>query len=370
MSEVWVTSTLVPSTQLSFNWKIENFSKWLKVFGNVGIESPEFKISDAYGMIHSLQVKISKYYNVKARQFRETESGVEVDMTNFTLLAVTVEKVHNESKFSLAGTLDFVLDDVPSSGAFGKPDQDKFVHSSNWSIDNPTSKISYVTQSDYGDYTQTYHGFLVSNDAQTSHLKLMLSTPGRISNVIRTVPHKETFKEIGGERLMADMKSLLSKKEEYADFSILCDKETFSCHEAILRARSPVIDRMFQQNMRESTTRELVIEDVGKDVVDAFLEYLYSGEVTKSVKNESELIYIADKYQVPGLLELCFLKLPEVQENMVVDILTLSDRHMLTDFKKVAMQRVFANKVKFFEDENFVEKLKLSPHLLVELIQM
>merc|ERR1719154_150367 len=324
-------------------------------------------------MIHSLKLKISKYYNVRARGFKETQSGSELDQTNFTFLVVTVEKVHDEGEFSLAGTLDFLFDDGTSSGAFGEADEDNFVHASNWTIDNPNSNISYeVKYSDYSNDTHTtaFRGFLVSNDSQTLHLKLKLSTPGRISNVIRTMPHKETFKEIGGERLMADMKSLLIKKEDYADFSILCEEDKFPCHEAILRARSPVMDRMFQQNMKESTSRELTIQDVGKDIVEAFLEYLYSGEVTKNVKNESELIYIADKYQVPGLLELCFLKLPEVQEDMVVDILTLSDRHNLTDFKKVAMQRIFANKVEFFEDENFVEKLKLSPHLLVELIQI
>ena len=50
------------------------------------------------------------------------------------------------------------------------------------------------------------------------------------------------------------------------------------------------------------------------------------------MNNESELVYIADKYELPGLLELCFQKLNEVEESMVVDILILADRHKLRGF--------------------------------------
>ena len=126
---------------------------------------------------------------------------------------------------------------------------------------------------------------------------------------------------------------------------------------------------MFQQDMKESSTRELLIDDVKKDTVKAMLEYIYTGDVVTKVKNESELIYVADKYGLAGLLELCFHKLNEVEENMVVDILILADRHNLEDFKKVAMQRILMNKSKFVKMKEFVEKINQTPLLLMELFQ-
>ena len=40
-----------------------------------------------------------------------------------------------------------------------------------------------------------------------------------------------------------------------------------------------MFDRMFQHDMKESSSRELSIEDVQKDSVEAMLEYIYTGEV-------------------------------------------------------------------------------------------
>eukprot|EP00092_Neocalanus_flemingeri_P026933 GFUD01029196.1.p1 GENE.GFUD01029196.1~~GFUD01029196.1.p1 ORF type:complete len:247 (+),score=67.12 GFUD01029196.1:890-1630(+) len=213
-------------------------------------------------------------------------------------------------------------------------------------------------------------GFCVSDDIETLELKVKLTLPGILSSSISPVPREDAAMETGSTRLMSDMKCLLDRADECADFKIVCEGKNFPCHEAILRARSPVLDKMFQNKMEESVKRELEIEDVEKDTIDSLLEYLYTDQLNKPVDIESEMIYIANKYNIPGLLELCFHKLPEVEESKEADILILADRHNLENFKKVTMQRIFMNSYKFVNDKDFVDKMKLTPHLFVELLAM
>ena len=63
--------------------------------------------------------------------------------------------------------------------------------------------------------------------------------------------------------------------------------------------RSPVFAKMFEQKI---SNRVLSICDVKKDTVEALLEYIYTGEIATKVENESELLYIAAKYEIAGLL--------------------------------------------------------------------
>ena len=78
----------------------------------------------------------------------------------------------------------------------------------------------------------------------------------------------------------------------------------FLCHEALLRARSPVMDKMFGQKMKEVISRKKVLEDVQGCSIQAFLLFVYTNDIGPVKGNDAELIYLADKYEVPGLLEL------------------------------------------------------------------
>jgi len=368
MSEVWVNTALLSTKKVTYNWKIENFGKCLKVFRKIGIDSPGFKLTTHKNEVHLVKIILEEESFSSSLEILE-EDGTNRSIKDFTLLKVSIDvadDVEEEPIFSLAGNLDFNLDGKCSFGSFGNPEQDSFINSNTWSFINSSSKIIIKKRS---ICSTTYtSGFCVAKNAETLQLKVELTTPGHLSSTISLVPNKYTVKETSGSKLIADMKSLLSRAD-FADFAIICEGKNFPCHEAVLRARSPVFDTMFIQEMKESTTRELIIEDVGEDIIDAFLEYIYTGEITKKVENESGLVYVADKYSVPGLLEVCFHRFPEIKEDMVVDILILADRHNLDDFKKVAIQRVLQDKSKFFSDENFVNKMKMVPNLLVELVK-
>ena len=111
------------------------------------------------------------------------------------------------------------------------------------------------------------------------------------------------------------------------------------------------------------------VVDVGPGTIAAVLEYMYTGELAVEVDNMKELIYIADKYELKGLMEICFQKLSEMGDDMIVDFLFMADKHNLVEYKKAAMARIYGDKAKFMENKLFVEKLTEVPHLMMELLK-
>lgn len=80
----------------------------------------------------------------------------------------------------------------------------------------------------------------------------------------------------------------------------------FSCHQTILIARSKVFAPMFEHDMKEKDSREVIIEDCDPTAFKLFLEYLYTGSIeTLSEDSIFNLYHISDKYDVSGLKEVC-----------------------------------------------------------------
>lgn len=64
---------------------------------------------------------------------------------------------------------------------------------------------------------------------------------------------------------------------------------------------------MFHTNMIESTMNTVEIPDFDEDTVEGMLEFMYTGEVEGLVSSEraTELLQIAEKYDLPGLKSDC-----------------------------------------------------------------
>ncbi|EFX71805.1 hypothetical protein DAPPUDRAFT_255321 [Daphnia pulex] len=83
--------------------------------------------------------------------------------------------------------------------------------------------------------------------------------------------------------------------------------QSIGAHIIILSAASPVFTAMFQSDLKESQTHEVIIEDIDFQVFIHFLEYLYSCRVSKLAKDEhfvqtiNLLCQAADKYFVEDL---------------------------------------------------------------------
>eukprot|EP00090_Calanus_glacialis_P027450 TRINITY_DN43271_c0_g1_i1.p1 TRINITY_DN43271_c0_g1~~TRINITY_DN43271_c0_g1_i1.p1 ORF type:complete len:354 (+),score=98.92 TRINITY_DN43271_c0_g1_i1:142-1062(+) len=304
------------------------------------------------GKIHTLKLSLAAYYRTVSSI---EEADCNKDVKNFTLIDVKVVNTAPNDKFVLAGTLDMNLDGTMFWGDFGNlSTPDAFDTKNNCWTFRSKSKL---TVNHYDDY----FGFCLPNSGTTMEIKVDVATI--LSNAC-------LVKDIGTSGLLEDIKTLLENADDYSDFTIICDGQTFPCHEVILRTRSSVFNKMLQQEMKESNTRTLTIEDASKSTVDAILEFIYTGESSKVVENMSEMLYLADKYDIHGLLKYCFHHIPEVKDEMIMDILVVADRHRLEDFKKAGMQRIIQNKTKFLNDKECTDKMIQAPHLMLELLKL
>lgn len=97
--------------------------------------------------------------------------------------------------------------------------------------------------------------------------------------------------------------------ETTADVHFLFEKERtaevkrIAAHKCLLAIASPVFHRMFFGELKEEADVRIV--DVSADGFSEFLQFFYMEEVILTGENFSEVITLADKYDVPGCMHLC-----------------------------------------------------------------
>jgi hypothetical protein len=130
--------------------------------------------------------------------------------------------------------------------------------------------------------------------------------------------------------LCDDLQHLLTNSI-MSDFTILCRNEVFPCHKAILVSRSSVFRRMLE-NIRTSTENKIEIIDCEPETMKAFLQFLYTGQVKdenydQASYNSTDLLLLADKYNVIGLKKKCELTLAnKMHVKNAIKVLTIASR--------------------------------------------
>ena len=96
---------------------------------------------------------------------------------------------------------------------------------------------------------------------------------------------------------------------ELTDVLIKCQNKSFKAHKVILSASSPVFRAMFQADMKESSSQEVVIKDIEPDIVEEMLKFIYTCsccvEENSDLDFVSNLLVASDKYQMKTLKNVC-----------------------------------------------------------------
>ena len=96
--------------------------------------------------------------------------------------------------------------------------------------------------------------------------------------------------------MCADLESF-RKRSQFSDV-VLCtaDGGEFPAHKVILSARSSVFEAMFSHDQFvENKSNRVEIEDISKEVMEALLKYIYSGDIAQVKQYAVELLEAADK---------------------------------------------------------------------------
>ncbi|CAH1258697.1 KLHL38 [Branchiostoma lanceolatum] len=95
------------------------------------------------------------------------------------------------------------------------------------------------------------------------------------------------------------------KAEEFTDITLICTEgKALSCHKVVL-ATNPYFQKMFSSDMRESKENKVTFDHIEVDVMVELVSFLYTGEMTLTLKNASGLLEAACMLQFERVQEIC-----------------------------------------------------------------
>jgi len=218
------------------------------------------------------------------------------------------------------------------------------------------------------------HSKILENEAKIlkkGRLDLMVVINVKQNEIVDTIPtpRDEVTSEEMAENLKHDLKGMMEKKQ-FTDFKIICDGAETDCHKSILAARSDVFSAMFENDMLENETNQVVIKDLVKEVIHPMIEYIYTGNVKDITTDTAHLLKAADKYNLGGLKKLCeeaLIKTLAVEN--CVDMIILADMYHAHDLKQMSKEMIVKNGAIVILQEGWKEKLKMFPYILCEIFE-
>ncbi|GBL86637.1 Speckle-type POZ protein [Araneus ventricosus] len=168
-----------------------------------------------------------------------------------------------------------------------------------------------------------------------------------------------------------DMKALYVN-QSLTDVELITKTKSFPAHKIVLCARSPVFKAMLTNEMKEKNTTCIQVDDLGDDVVQQLLLFLYSDTVENlEWEIATQLYYAADKYQVGKLKELCSPFLVEsLTPTNAGELLLLADTHSDSDLKKVVEDFILEHDQQVFGSEEWEMLMETNPLLFMKTMHL
>ena len=175
--------------------------------------------------------------------------------------------------------------------------------------------------------------------------------------------------------LVKPIPSLASKLfdgKKFSDIKIICEGKTIHCHKNVLGSQSDVFETMFlNMDMTEAKSGELKIEDFKAETMETFIYYLYNEEVKDVNLINTDLLYVADKYNISGLLELCSGHLKSnLSPNNALDVLLSAHQMNQEELFRAASKFVHENKGQLAKTSAWKEMKKTNPTMIVNILSM
>lgn len=167
--------------------------------------------------------------------------------------------------------------------------------------------------------------------------------------------------------LNADFQRLLTD-EDAKDFTFKFETNEIKAHKFVLATRSPVFKKLFETDMKEKQSGIIEIEDASFQAFTIFLDFIYGGDY-KDDEFVPELLYLADKYDVPELkARAANTMIKKISFENAIDVLILFDRHNVPQLKSQAAKFIGLNWENIFQDEKKKNLETTYPHL-ADMIQ-
>ena len=89
------------------------------------------------------------------------------------------------------------------------------------------------------------------------------------------------------------------------DFTIICNDKSFKCHKVVLGCKSNIFKAAFNsKSSYETKTATVKINDFEPETIETMISFIYFGKIENTEKITSDLLRLADRYNIIGLVEL------------------------------------------------------------------
>lgn len=157
---------------------------------------------------------------------------------------------------------------------------------------------------------------------------------------------------------------------KYSDFTVIGgggvngETKDFKVHKVVLASQSSVFAAMFENDMKEKRSGQMIIEDFSAETVEEMLEFLYTGEL-KSYENGINVYSIACIYDIETLKEVAKkLIMLNIEESNAIEVLGLANLHNLNDMKRAAFTVI----KKTFPELKLQDEMMEKPQVVGEII--
>ncbi|CAH8454944.1 unnamed protein product [Heterobilharzia americana] len=132
------------------------------------------------------------------------------------------------------------------------------------------------------------------------------------------------------------------KKGKLCDVVIKAEGREFLAHRVVLAASSDYFNAMFSSGMAESAQLEIELKSISPEIMDALLDYVYTGQVRVSMDNVQDLLPAASLVQM------------EVDSTNVLGIRRFAELHNCTELEEFTENYAVSNFESVVESEEFM----------------
>ncbi|EER96162.1 hypothetical protein BDA96_02G098500 [Sorghum bicolor] len=148
------------------------------------------------------------------------------------------------------------------------------------------------------------------------------------------------------------------------------DTPAVPAHRVILASRSPVFRAMLENEMEESRSGVIKIYDVSYDVLRAFVNYMYTAEALLDEQMASDLLVLAEKYEVKHLKAYCerFI-ISKVNNENAITHYAFAHRHSAKQLLEASLSVLMGSMSTLADREEYKELVEKDPRLVVEIYE-
>ena len=164
--------------------------------------------------------------------------------------------------------------------------------------------------------------------------------------------------------------SMIFAAEEFFDMKVICNGKTFQCHKVVLASQSDVFSTMFlNMEMTEAKLGEVKIDDFKAETIETLMYYFYNQEVKDVSLINTDLLFVAEKYNISSLLKICSGHLQSsLSPKNALDVLLSAHLTNQEDLFSAASKFVYKYKGQLAKTTAWIEMKETNPAMINNIL--